>query len=352
MQPDRNMKAFQGFLVEARRYWMSDIWSALKDDYARRTEGQAIATSGDVARVMRTSPLYCYYAWLERHIQRAKYAGRWGLVRYFRDEMPAGIGSDRLRLDTTLPIPEYFERVDIHQHPGNLTDGPGAGLVYKASAVSTQPGATQGYGLHERFATFLEELGRFDRILDMGCGFGKSALPIAERFAQAKVKGVDLAAPCLTLAAAEATQQDVPNLAYEQVDLRHTRYDDASFDLVTSTMVLHELDPPAVREALAETYRLLEPGGTAVHLDFRVKDPFLEFIHYGHGRRNNEPYMEPLNEMDVEAEMRAAGFVDVRTVPFEEAEGATARDWPTWRLPWTAFVARRPAASGSNESAR
>jgi hypothetical protein len=105
------------------------------------------------------------------------------------------------------------------------------------------------------------------------------------------------------------------------------------------------MDMPAVRDALRESHRLLSPGGTVVHLDFRVKDPFLEFIHYGHSRRNNEPFMAPLNEFDVEGEMRQAGFTDVQAIPFEEAPGATRPDWPTWRLPWTAFVGRRPSSA-------
>lgn len=339
----RDMAAYQGFLVEARRVWMSDIWQALRAEYAERSAGRTVKTSRDVEAILAPSTTYQYYAWMERHVQRMKYSGRLGLVRRYRDERPAGVESvDNLKLDPSVPVPEYYSAVDTHQHPGSLVDGPGAGLVYKASATSTQPGATVGYVLHERFAAWLEKLGRFDRVLDMGCGFGKSAITIAQRFAEAEVAAVDLSAPCLELAAAEAAAARVPNVRYEQADVRRTPYPDGSFDLVTSTMVLHELDMPAVRETLRESYRLLEPGGTVVHLDFRVKDPFAEFIHYGHARRNNEPFMVPLNEMDVEGEMKAAGFTDVRTVPFEETPGATRPDWPTWRFPWTAFVARRP----------
>jgi ubiquinone/menaquinone biosynthesis C-methylase UbiE len=165
---------------------------------------------------------------------------------------------------------------------------------------------------------------------------------LAQKFARADVKAIDLSAPCLELAAAEAAQAKVFNVSYEQADLRHTGYRDGEFDLVTSTMVLHELDTPALRESLQEAHRLLAPGGILVHLDFRVKDPFLEFIHYGHARRNNEPYMPEINELDLEGELRGAGFRDVKITPFEEVDGATRPDWPTWRFPWTAFVARKP----------
>lgn len=342
MAADRSAAAFQAFLVESKQYWMSDVWQALKDDYQERSRGRRPASAAEVGKLMQDSPTYWFYSWLERHMQRSKYSGRYGLETLLADKRatpPAGV---RLKLGD-VPVPKYYEAVDTHQHPGNLAGAPNAGLVYKASAQSTQPGATNRYGLHERFASFLGELGDFKRILEMGCGFGKSALPLAQRFPRAEVIAIDIAGPCLELAAAEAGAARVSNLAYEQADLRKTPYPEASFDLVTSTMVLHELDAPALRESLQEASRVLQPGGTLVHLDFRVKDPFLEFIHYGHARRNNEPYMEEINNLDIEAELQGAGFREVKTMPFEEVDGATRPDWPTWRFPWAVFVARKAA---------
>lgn len=348
MAAERSTAAFQGFLVEAKQYWMSDVWQALKDDYCERSRGISVQDAAQVAEVMGESPTYWFYSWLERHVQRAKYSGRYGLEKTLEGARAAPPPAAKLKL-ADVPVPEYYAAVDTHQHPGNLAGAPNAGLVYKASAQSTQPGATNRYGLHERFARMVGELGEFKRILEMGCGFGKSALPLAERFPHAQVKAIDIAGPCLELAAAEAGQAKAANLAYEQADLRRTGYPEGSFDLVTSTMVLHELDTPALRESIREASRLLEPGGTLVHLDFRVKDPFLEFIHYGHARRNNEPYMEEINNLDIEAELKSAGFKDVKTMPFEEVDGATRPDWPTWRLPWAVFVARK--ARGMAEQA-
>jgi SAM-dependent methyltransferase len=342
---DRSTAAFQGFLVEAKQYWMSDIWGALKDDYRERSAGKAIATQEQVAELMQDSPTYWFYGWLERHIQRAKYSGRYGLGRALAGAKVVPPGDAALRLHE-LPVPGYYSAVDTHQHPGNLVGAPNAGLVYKASAQSTQPGATNSYGLHERFARFVGELGEFRKILELGCGFGKSALPLARQFAAAEIKAIDLSAPCLELAAAEAAEARARNLVYEQADARQTGYAGDSFDLVTSTMLLHELDTPALRESFREAHRVLAPGGALVHLDFQVKDPFLQFIHYTHARRNNEPYMAEINRLDLEAELRDAGFGDVRVMPFEEMEGATSPEWPTWRFPWTVFVARKPHDAG------
>ena len=81
-----------------------------------------------------------------------------------------------------------------------------------------------------------------------------------------------------------------------------------------------------------------------VHLDFYIlPDPFSEFIHYGHSRRNNEPFMVPLAEMNVKAELERRGFTNISIEPFQEADGVEVTDSPFWRFPWTIIAADRPA---------
>jgi hypothetical protein len=108
-------------------------------------------------------------------------------------------------------------------------------------------------------------------------------------------------------------------------------------------MLLHELPAESVDATLAETRRLLAPGGVSIHLDFRTEDPFWQFVMYGHGQRNNEPFLEPLIRMDLAAAYRRAGFDEVRIEPFAEREGATDPSNPFWRFPWAAIIARKPA---------
>jgi ubiquinone/menaquinone biosynthesis C-methylase UbiE len=249
-----------------------------------------------------------------------------------------------LTLDPDLRVPDYYSEIDTHQHPGNLTGDSLAGFVYRASAMSTQPGSTSGRSLHNRFAHLLVREGQFGRIADLGCGFGKSTLPLAQTFPNAQVLGFDLSAPCLRLAAVEAAEAQQQNLRYWQADAVNTGCEGGRFDLVTSTMLLHEMPPPVIEALLAETYRLLEPGGMSVHLDFRTRDPFLRFLHHDHGFRNNEPYMEAFDRMDVESAHKRVGFEDIRIEPFAESEGTAAPDYNAWRLPWTVFIARKPAA--------
>ncbi len=55
--------------------------------------------------------------------------------------------------------------------------------------------------LHWKFTALVNERRRGSRILDMGCGFGKSTRPFWSENRDAQVTGVDIAAPCLRLAA-------------------------------------------------------------------------------------------------------------------------------------------------------
>jgi ubiquinone/menaquinone biosynthesis C-methylase UbiE len=175
-------------------------------------------------------------------------------------------------------------------------------------------------------------------VLDMGCGFGKSTRPFYEALGAGKVEGIDLSAPCLRLAARDAAAA----ARFRQVDATRTDYPDASFDLVTSTMLLHELPPREVEKVLAESARLLKPGGRMVHLDFLpADDDFARLIHFGHARRNNEPYMEPLAGMDLPGVLKKLGFKNVEIAPFEEADGTLAPGYAYWRFPWTLIAAQR-----------
>lgn len=354
----REANAFQEFIMEVRTWWALELFPLLREEYevrrsADEAAGRQVRTVEDVARLFSRSTLYQFFCWLERHVQKSKYSSsRWGLVAQTAresDRAEARLRADAqaiLQLQPGFRVPSYYEAHDIHQHPGNLHSSPLAGLIYEASALSIHP-ATRRNELHERFAAVVARVfgeAQPARILDMGCGFGKSTLPLARAFPRAEVIGVDVAEPCLRLAAADAARSGVSSVRYRQADARATGLPEASVDLVTSTMLLHELPEQAVHQTLAETYRLLAPGGISVHLDFRAEDPFWQFILFGHGVRNNEPFLEPFMRMDLLQAYRRAGFEEVRVEPFAEREGATDPANRFWRFPWAAIVARKPLA--------
>ena len=307
----RSFAAGQAFLLSAKSYWTRTIYPAVRAEYK----------SDDL---LQKNTLYRYFCWLERHLQRFKYSGRYGLQPYHaqqREQLEKTLEGAPVELQADPEYPDYYTAIDIHQHPGGVWSDPIAGFVYERGARSTTPLAGMRHkDLHERLTAAALE----------GCP--------AEALGSGKVEGIDLSAPCLKLAARDAAGA----ARFRQVDATRTDYADASFDLVTSTMLLHELPPKAVERTLAETARVLKPGGRMVHLDFLPRDDaFDRLIHFGHSRRNNEPFMEPLARMDLPALLGRLGFRNIEIRPFEEADGALAPGYSYWRFPWALISAER-----------
>lgn len=350
----RSFVAAQAFILDAKLFWTTQLYPALRTEYEARaaSSSKAPASARDVAALLGDSVLYRYFAWLERHLQRMKYSGRYGLQPWHEQDRaalaamldPARLPGGLLELDPAHGPPDYDTALDIHQHPGGVHSDPIAGFVYERGARTTTPLAgPQHRDLHDRLVGFVAENGGAPRrMLDMGCGFGKSTAPFYRAFADSAVVGIDVSPPLLKLAAHDAARAQARNVAFKQRRAESTGFAAASFDLVTSTMLLHEMPPEAIAATFDETKRVLAPGGRMIHLDFhRLPDRFLRFIHYGHGRRNNEPYMEPFAETDVQAMLEAKGFKNVRVLPFEEAEGTLAPTYARWRFPWTIIAAER-----------
>jgi ubiquinone/menaquinone biosynthesis C-methylase UbiE len=351
---ERSFEAGQRFLLASKKWWTSELYQRLRHEYDARAGAKAgDGDVADVARALEDLTEYRFFAWLERHLQRMKYSGTYGLARYYDQErstvvraLEEGAGKELLELNPDLSLPDYYTRIDIHQHPGGIWSDEVAGFVYEHGARSTTPllGSAH-HDLHTRFTSVVASGPTPARILDMGCGFGKSTQPFYQSFPQAQVEGIDFSAPCLRLAANAARAAGAQNVYFRQRDAADSGYSASSFDLVTSTMLLHETPPAPLESLLAEAHRVLEPGGRVVHLDFYwLPDPFTRFMFYGHARRNNEPYMQPVAETDLRKLLRRLGFEAVRIEPFHEAEGLGPQRKDLWRLPWTIISARKSRA--------
>jgi len=98
------------------------------------------------------------------------------------------------------------------------------------------------------------------RVLDLCCGAGASALPAAHAVgAGGQVLGVDLAAPLLDLARARAASERLANVEFRHGDATRTQLPDGSFDAVVCVFgVFFVRDMAAFT---AEMWRLVRPGG-------------------------------------------------------------------------------------------
>lgn len=331
-------------VLELRRRWGDRLYPSLAD--AARSVDPSIhqRTPAEAAPVVHAQRVYPWFAWAERNLQKMMWRAVTDLVRAHDGSVPAptpGVGS--LELDPGLVLPRYATDHDIHLQPGGLWDGDEAALVYEQGAKIVMMGRNDDYAFHSLFTDSLAAPSPVRRVVDLGCGFGKSTRPFATRFPDAEVVGVDLSAPVLRLAHAQASSRGLP-IRFVQADAAATGLEAGSIDLVTATMLIHEIPPDGLREVVAEIARILAPSGVVRILDFHpTGDAVRDLAMREHGERNNEPFMPMLFDLDLVGVLAEHGL-RARWVAFDE-RGAGRLDelhWPErdeWHFPWAVLEA-------------
>lgn len=226
-----------------------------------------------------------------------------------------------LALDPSVEIPAYLQTVDIHCMPTGYyretaPDDLTAGALYDRGVyiyAAGQLGAAnddKGRSVIEHYLDVKHPNLTPSAILDMGCSVGHSTLPYVERYPQADVHAIDVAAPMLRYAHARAASFGLP-VHFSQRNAEATGFAAESFDLVVSHILLHETSTKAVQNILTESFRLLKPGGLMIHAEyppFSTMDPFAQFLVEWDTTNNNEPFWSTVRTLDLKAMAVRAGF--------------------------------------------
>ncbi|NWF62206.1 MAG: class I SAM-dependent methyltransferase [Fischerella sp.] len=99
------------------------------------------------------------------------------------------------------------------------------------------------------------------KVLDLCCGSGQ-ATQLLVKLSQ-NVTGLD-ASP-LSL---QRAKQNVPQAEYVEAFAEEMPFTDNEFDLVHTSVALHEMQPEQLRKIIKEVYRVLKPGGVFTLVDF------------------------------------------------------------------------------------
>jgi SAM-dependent methyltransferase len=161
-----------------------------------------------------------------------------------------------------------------------------------------------------------------EQVLDIGCGRGAVLLLAAKHVSRGRATGIDIwsskdqSGNGIDVAARNAEAEGVADrVELKTADMRALPFADASFDLVVSSVAIHNIDDDAGRDqAIDEAWRVLRPGGQMLIADIS----------------KGGQYRRRLEAMGIRAERRSLGW----------------RMW--WGGPWmptTLISATKPTAS-------
>jgi len=334
------------FVLALRRRWADTLYPQLRNEFEAALPAAYAVDAAVIADTVHSLPLYPWFAWIERGSQKMLWRATADAVRGQKIDLKDGPAS--VRFDPGLQLPAWYTDWDIHLQPGGVWRNDQSALTYELGAKLVMLGDNDDYRFHHLLVETTVPRREYRRILDLGCGFGKSTWPFKKYFSAAEVIGVDLAAPCIELAAQRANERGLA-IEFRQANATHTGLEARSVDLVSSTMFVHEVPPDVLPAVFAECARVLAPGGVLRFLDFhRTGDAFRDLAMVEHGARNNEPYLPMAMASDLVRMAEQAGFTNVRWRAFDERGAGCLAElvWPPrreWHFPWAVLEAEMPA---------
>ena len=255
----------------------------------RKENGRDPETSREAHEALRGDPAFNIYSAMRVQAQKMVWASVADSVEREADRLGAeaasvGDAPGSLTLDEGMDVPRNVSAIDVHLMPGSYTRGADsleAGAVYDRGLAVFSMGlmganlddiglSMAGY-IKARFPDFAPE-----RILDTGCTIGHNTLPWKQIYPDAELVAIDAAPGPLSYGSARAKMQGC-EVHFQQMCADALAFEDASFDVVWSSMFLHELSKKTRAAALAEAYRVLRPGGVMLHMELPPNDQMPAF---------------------------------------------------------------------------
>lgn len=221
-----------------------------------------------------------------------------------------------------LTYPDYYLRSFHAYDSGNLSWDAALEVEVAAyavhatiwSAADAQGDSKLRQSYHEILKSQLAEEPR--DIVDLGCSVGMSTFALQDTYPQAKITGVDLS-PYFLAVARHSAQQHQKSIHWVHAAAESTGLPNASFDLVSTFLMCHELPQTATQEIFREARRLLRPNGYIAIMDMNPRSeiyakmpPYILTL-----LKSTEPYLDEYFTLDIGQALVAAGFTTPTIIP-------------------------------------
>jgi len=181
-----------------------------------------------------------------------------------------------------------------------ISDSKYLDFLSKFGVGSAHPG---GFNLTKEILSF-ENINKTSRVLDVGCGTGRTAAYIASRYG-ANVTGMDINPIMVKKARKRISRENLP-VEITQGSIESCALKDQDFDFVLSESVLVFVHAP---RALNEIFRLLKKGGRMIAIELTLNYPLspagMDEIKKFYG------FKSVLKEKEWGALLTQAGFKDI-----------------------------------------
>jgi ubiquinone/menaquinone biosynthesis C-methylase UbiE len=163
------------------------------------------------------------------------------------------------------------------------------------------------------------------RVLDIGCGTGRTLRQLVRALPNARAFGVDLSPPYIEHARQALAKE--PQVTLISVNAEELPFRDGYFDAVASVYLFHELPRAVRRKVAAEAHRVLADGGVCIIEDSAqcVESPEIAQALQGFSRDVHEPfYADYLND-DLSSLLTDSGFEVENCEPWFVSKVVTAK---------------------------
>ena len=156
-----------------------------------------------------------------------------------------------------------------------------------------------------------------ERILDLHCTVGLSSFALHRAFPEAHITALDFSPHYLAVAQHHNEQRQGGVAAWCHALPEATGLPPRRFDLVSAFLLFHEMPQDTTRRILREARRLVAPGGAFALMDMNPHCGAYQAMPAAVMTllRSTEPFMDQYFALDLEEELRHAGFDAVSIRP-------------------------------------